>query len=73
MLIDAASDAAQIQEEIKRVQADSLNRPFGAWHGMSLFKILLDNKTESEHVGVTVQGVRRLMKQGRKSNGKESL
>jgi hypothetical protein len=65
MLTDVASDATQRQEDIERVQADFFNRPFGAWHTMPLFKVLRDNKAEMERSGVTVKGVRKVMKQDR--------
>jgi hypothetical protein len=73
LLTDVAKDAAQKQEDIKRIQAEYLHRPFGAWHSTPLFKILDDNRIDMERVGINVQGVRKRMKQHGKARRKVSF
>ena len=73
LLTDVAKDATQKQDDIKRVQAEYLHRPFGAWHSTPLFKILDDNRIDMERVGINMQGVRKRMKQHGKARRKVSF
>jgi hypothetical protein len=53
-----AKDTDARCEDIARAQANHLHRPFGAWHSKSFFRILLDNKSDLEVEGITIDRIR---------------
>ena len=79
VLAEEAKDAAEQQEDLERTQAEYWRRPFGAWHSKSLFKVLLNNKTELQNVGVTPECIRKKvalnwqLHKGRKTNSYQKV